>query len=99
MQAARVKRRDDNTCQACGWTEREAGELGVHHIKPLEDWEGNPHDYPDELLCTLCKVCHTISEAQGGEMKWPINGRGEDVKYERLNNPEWRQSRLPEFSS
>lgn len=96
-QATRVKSRDNNTCQGCGWTENEAKELGVHHIDPLETTEYNPYDYPDELLATLCKVCHAKTEQQGGELLWPVNGRGDESKLDRLENPESRQTKLDEF--
>jgi len=45
--AERIKRRDNYTCQGCGWTKDEVDKLGVHHIDPLEDIEHNEWHYPD----------------------------------------------------
>ena len=49
-----IMKRDDYTCQLCGKTRVK---LNVHHIKYLKGidyW-----DYPDELLMTVCEVCHS----------------------------------------
>lgn len=48
-----IKKRDNFTCQLCG---KNHTKLNVHHIKYIKDkdyW-----DYPDELLMTVCEVCH-----------------------------------------
>lgn len=48
-----IMKRDNFTCQLCGRSDRG---LNVHHIKyqnDLDYW-----DYPDELLLTVCPVCH-----------------------------------------
>lgn len=48
-----IMKRDNFTCQLCGRSDRG---LNVHHIKyqnDLDYW-----DYPDELLMTVCRVCH-----------------------------------------
>lgn len=48
-----IMQRDKFTCQLCG---KKHVRLNVHHIKYLKGidyW-----DYPDELLMTVCEVCH-----------------------------------------
>lgn len=48
-----IMERDNFTCQLCG---KKHVKLNVHHIKynrNLNYWE-----YPDELLLTVCEVCH-----------------------------------------
>lgn len=48
-----IMERDNFTCQLCG---KKNLKLNVHHIKynkNLNYWE-----YPDELLLTVCEVCH-----------------------------------------
>lgn len=48
-----IMQRDNFTCQLCG---KKHVRLNVHHIKYLKGidyW-----DYPDELLMTVCEVCH-----------------------------------------
>ena len=59
-------------------------ELSCHHAISLDDYPGEPEDYPDFLLTTLCANCHSKSEQQEGLMKWPLNSRGKDAKPERL---------------
>jgi hypothetical protein len=102
MQSERVMNRDDHTCQGCGWTKSEVEKrdekMDVHHVKPLEKWEGDENDYPDDLLTTLCRVCHSKSEYQDEELKGPLNGRGDDARLDRLNSPKSRQSSLDDFS-
>ena len=48
-----IMKRDDYTCQLCGKTRVK---LNVHHIKYLKGLDY--WDYPDELLMTVCEVCH-----------------------------------------
>ena len=92
-----IKRRDNNTCQGCGWNEDEAGPLGVHHIAPLQNTKYDESNYPDDLLATLCKPCHAKTEEQDGDLKWPVNSRGRDAKLDRLKNPKPAQTHLPNF--
>jgi hypothetical protein len=100
-QTERTMTRDNHTCQGCGWTEEEvkaAGQtLNSHHMIPLENYEEDWDKYPDEKVTTLCDTCHGASEYQKGEEKWPVNGRGEDARLDRLSNPESRQATLDEF--
>ena len=93
-QAERVKERDNRTCQGCGWTESEVRRLDVHHIDPISDSDQDPFDYPDDLLATLCEKCHSTTEYQDGDMKYPVNGRGEDARLDRIENPRWKQETL-----
>ncbi len=91
-QRARILERDNHTCQGCGWTETEAGRVAVHHIIPLSEGVYDAYDYPDELLITLCSVCHTVTELQRGYEKWPVNGRGIHARLDRLMGPRpWRR--------
>jgi hypothetical protein len=98
VQSERVRKRDDYTCQGCGWTQDDVKRVhSVHHAIPLEDWDGNPSEYPDFLLATMCLKCHSKSDQQQGAMKWPLNSRGDDAKLENLENPRERQTSLDEF--
>lgn len=68
----KIMQRDNFTCQLCG---KKHVRLNVHHIKYLKGidyW-----DYPDELLMTVCEVCHA-----------KIHGkfiRGEKINFEIPN--------------
>jgi hypothetical protein len=103
IQSERVKRRDDYTCQGCGWTRDDLKRaevkkgLPVHHVIPLEEWDGDPSEYPDFLLTTMCANCHSKSDNHDGAMKWPRNSRGDKAKPENLENPRERQTSLDEF--
>ena len=48
-----IFQRDEFKCQSCGNTEKT---LAVHHRIYLRGKD--PWDYPNELLITLCCVCH-----------------------------------------
>jgi hypothetical protein len=95
-QKKRALENNNRTCQGCGWTEEEAGTLECHHIDPLGETEYEWKRYPDDLVVPLCKVCHPVTEGQDGRMKRPLNGRGDDAKLDRLENPPWKQGRLSE---
>ena len=64
---------------------------------PLEEYDKDWYSYPDEKVVTLCTTCHGATESQDSEEKWPINGRGEDARLDRLSNPESEQATLDEF--
>jgi 5-methylcytosine-specific restriction endonuclease McrA len=97
-QSERVRRRDDYTCQGCGWTQDDVKKaLPIHHVIPLDDWDGDPSEYPDFLLSTMCPNCHSKSNNHEGAMKWPRNSRGDKAKPENLENPRERQTSLDEF--
>lgn len=53
--------RDHFACTNCGSTHRE---LQVHHLEYLGDIA--PQDYPNDMLITLCDVCH---EKENGRPK------------------------------
>jgi len=72
--------------------------MSGHYVIPLEDWEDDWYDDSDELVTTLCEVCYRKSEYQDAKMKWPINGRGDDARLERLRDPKSSQTYLDEFS-
>ncbi|MHA2064446.1 MAG: HNH endonuclease [Candidatus Thorarchaeota archaeon] len=99
----RTGKRDDYTCQGCGWNQDDMKRanvkkgLPVHHVIPLEDWDGEPSEYPDFLLSTMCPNCHSKSDNHVGAMKWPRSSRGDKAKPENLENPRERQTSLDEF--
>lgn len=48
-----IMKRDNFTCQLCG---KNHVRLNVHHIRYIK---GKDYwDYPDELLMTVCEICH-----------------------------------------
>lgn len=49
----RILVRDNHTCKNCGSTKY----LNVHHIKYIKGRK--PWEYPEELLVTLCRNCHS----------------------------------------
>ncbi len=93
-QRERILERDKHTCQGCGWTENEVKRLEGHHVDPLAETEHDWNNYPDDLVVPLCDVCHPKADSQDERMKWPLNGRGDSAKPERLNNPKNRQLKL-----
>ena len=68
-----------------------------YHVIPLEEYDGDWYRYPDEKVVTLCTVCHGATEYQDGKEKWPVNGRGEDARLDRLSNPMSEQTTLDDF--
>jgi hypothetical protein len=40
---------------------------------------------------------HAKIEQQDGDLLWPVNGRGDEAKLDRLENPESRQTKLDDF--
>lgn len=50
-----IFQRDNFRCQSGGCPDPE-GQLEVHHIEYFSGVE--PWDYPDDMLITLCSVCH-----------------------------------------
>lgn len=54
-----IFQRDNFTCTYCGSTNRE---LQVHHLDYINGIE--PQDYPDDMLTTLCDVCHAKEKAR-----------------------------------
>jgi 5-methylcytosine-specific restriction endonuclease McrA len=102
-QSERIRKRDDYICQGCGWNQDDMKRanakkgLPVHHVIPLEEWDGEPSEYPDFLLSTMCPNCHSKSDNHKGAMKWPRNSRGDKAKPEKLENPRERQTSLDEF--
>jgi len=64
----RVRRRDDHTCQRCGFSANKETEhhLEVHHITPRAEGGTNALDN----LTTICEVCHDEihADAKPGEV-------------------------------
>lgn len=50
-----ILQRDNFLCQSSTCLDR-SGNLEVHHLEYFRPI--NPWDYPDDLLITLCSVCH-----------------------------------------
>jgi len=50
--------RDGFICQSCG---DETNTLNVHHKYYIKDKK--PWEYPDNLLITLCEICHECEES------------------------------------
>jgi hypothetical protein len=51
--------RDKFTCKCCENTERN---LQVHHLEYLGNLD--PWDYPDDMLITLCYICHESEQGR-----------------------------------
>lgn len=51
----KIFERDKFTCQECGNTDKP---LAVHHLS----YNGEPWETPDEMLLTVCEVCHSNME-------------------------------------
>jgi cytochrome c553 len=66
-------------------------------VIPLEEYDADWYSYPDEKVVTLCTSCHGATEYQQDEEKWPINGRGDEAKLDRLANPKSEQTTLDEY--
>ena len=49
-----IFQRDNFKCVACG---NDENELQVHHVAYLGNIE--PWEYPNDMLRTLCEICHT----------------------------------------
>ena len=57
QKSAKIKERDQWKCMNPRCTSNDYSQLQVHH---LEYWPGvEPWDYPDEMLVSLCHVCHS----------------------------------------
>jgi hypothetical protein len=65
--------------------------------QPLEDYDGDWYKYSDGMVTTLCDTCHGASEYQKSVEKWPVNGRGEEARLDRLSNLRCRQAVLDDF--
>lgn len=61
----KILERDDWSCQLC---KSKTETLHVHHRRYLPDTE--PWDHPDELLLTLCDICH---ELESGDLPHALN--------------------------
>lgn len=68
-----VLNRDDWTCRKCFGSE---DTLHVHHRRYITGRE--PWDYPDELLVTLCEMCHATEKE---EMEDGIQSLIEQAKH------------------
>ena len=52
-----VHRRENYTCQGCGWHNR-LGAFEVDHVKPLFEANGDPTYWQPPNLMLLCEDCH-----------------------------------------
>lgn len=62
-QVRKVKKRDDHTCQICGYKSGGSQFLDIHHIKPLKEFNGD-WEMANQLdnLIALCRKCHAKVE-------------------------------------
>ncbi|GAC1516225.1 MAG: hypothetical protein NVS1B11_36270 [Terriglobales bacterium] len=64
-----ARKRDNNTCQRCGKTNKEVGRaLDVHHVIKFREFGANRHLEANDLsnLVCYCASCHkTVEEADG----------------------------------
>lgn len=58
-QKRKAKKRDNYTCQVCGYIKYGKRKIDTHHIKPYKDFNGD-WERANQLdnLITLCKKCH-----------------------------------------
>lgn len=61
--AAKVRSRDQHTCQHCGLQQTRPA-LHVHHMQPLRSFDATDSGNAMSNLITLCRRCHTITEAK-----------------------------------
>lgn len=52
----KILERDKYKCQSASCKSDDTIQLQVHHLEYLGDLD--PWDYPDDMLVTLCKICH-----------------------------------------
>ncbi len=60
-----ILERDQYTCQSCGTTTKAKKQLGIHHIIPRKEFDGDwdSANRPSNLI-TLCTACHARLHAQ-----------------------------------
>lgn len=59
-QRTRARKRDKETCRACGKTPQRKGGLQVHHRTPFEDFPSYREANRLDNLVTLCLSCHRL---------------------------------------
>lgn len=57
----RIRLRDDNTCQVCGFTTDERF-IPVHHIIPVRDFNEPNDAHYEENMAQICRACHPAVE-------------------------------------
>jgi len=69
----KILERDNYTCQnkACGHRGNTSVLLEVHHLDYINDFKA--WEYPDDMLITLCKVCHESEQMRPKEEKYLLN--------------------------
>lgn len=81
--------RDNLTCTQCGIKNTM---LHVHHIKYLKNKKA--WDYPNELLTTLCEVCHKLEHTEKTELESVlITMYFNEIK----NKQQWVRTRFAKF--
>lgn len=59
----KIRLKDDNTCQICGFTADERF-IPVHHIIPVREFMPEPNDaHYEENLVQVCRECHPTLES------------------------------------
>lgn len=72
QQRRSARKRDNDTCQKCGKTERDNGrKLDVHHIQDFREFGIERYQEANQLsnLISLCRCCH--SHITSGIATWP----------------------------
>lgn len=69
---AKVRKRDNHTCQDCGAKEQAHGyKMDVHHIIPYDTFD-DPREANNLVnLVTLCRVCHVKRHKEGVTITYP----------------------------
>ena len=69
----KILERDKYTCQNknCNHREDNSVFLEVHHLEYMGDYKA--WEYPDDMLITLCRVCHESEQLRPKEEKYLIN--------------------------
>jgi 5-methylcytosine-specific restriction endonuclease McrA len=62
IKKSKILERDEYKCQSHNCESGENSQLQVHHLTYLGNL--SPWDYPDDMLITLCKMCHELESGR-----------------------------------
>ncbi|HIJ01936.1 recombinase family protein [Candidatus Woesearchaeota archaeon] len=83
MNNQNILKRDNYTCQKCGYINNEGIGLEVHHINP-----NNPQDLPENLI-TLCSICHNYAPDEPRYFKKYVNEKIDGKILNTFRNNKW----------